>query len=238
MQKLRKSAIMSVFHFYSFTLKPLFMRLKNRKIRIAIADDHKIIRDGICSCIERLAKNKLEVVISVGNGKDLIKQLKKIKTDLLFLDLQMPEVSGEDTCWFLKKQFPKLKIVIFTFHRGWDEADGLIRAGARGFLTKDYGYEQIIESIDAVMNGEVYLRNPSINYYEQLPEEKKLLLIKREKRIVKLLSKGLRIADIANELGVSKRTIENHKTHLYKKTNTKNSAELVGYANAMGWVKN
>lgn len=212
------------------------MRLKNNKIRIAVADDHKVVRDSVCFCVEFHAKDKMEVVVNVDNGKELIKQLKVKKADVLVLDLQMPDIKGEETCRFLKRKFPDLKIIIFTFHRGWDEADALIRAGARGFLTKDYGSEHILEAIEAVMNGEVYMRNPSINYHEQLTEEKKLLLMQRERRVLELLVRGLRTADIARQLEVSTRTVEGHKTLLYKKTDTKNSAELVSYASALGWV--
>ena len=211
------------------------METHSPKVQIAIADDHKVVRDSICFCVQLLAKDKYEVIINVDNGKELFAELKRKKTEVLILDLQMPGIHGEETCLALKKKYPGLKIIIFTFHRGWGEADTLIRAGARGFLTKDYGYEQIFEAIEAVMAGKVYMRNPNINYYEQIPENKKLVLIKRERHFLKLLRKGLRTGDIATELELSKRTVEVIKSNLYKKTGTKNSAELIHHTNVVGW---
>lgn len=213
------------------------MPLKNKKIRIAIADDHKSIRDTVCFTVNIFAKDKMEVVVNVDNGKDLFKELGEKKAEVLILDLQMPDVNGEATVRLLRKKFPKVKIIIFTFHRGWDEADGLIRAGARAFMTKDYGHEHILESIYAVMNGEIYMRNPRINFHEKLPEEKKLKLIKREKRVLELLAQSKKTAEIAQQLDVSKRTVEYHKSNLYRKTDTKTLAGLMSYATAIGWVK-
>lgn len=86
------------------------MKSKLNKIRIATADDHKVVRDTICFCVEVHAKNRMKVVINVDNGKDLLKQLSTKKTDVLFLDLQMPDVKGEETCRYIKKRFPDLKI--------------------------------------------------------------------------------------------------------------------------------
>lgn len=211
------------------------MKKHSPKIQIAIADDHKVVRDSICFCIKLLASKKYEVVINVEDGQKLFEELKRKKAEVLFLDLQMPNINGEATCTELKKEFPGLKVIIFTSHRGWAEADQLIRAGARGFITKDYGHEQLFEAVEEVMKGKIYLRNPDINYYENVPEKKKLRLIKREKHIIKLLSKGLRTADIADELGLSKRTVEGTKTNLFKKTDTRNSAELINYVRAVGW---
>lgn len=213
------------------------MPFKGNKIRIAVADDHKIVRDSINFTINYHAKERMELVIAVDNGRELVRQLRKKKVDILILDLQMPDIKGEETCEILIKKFPELKIIIFTFHRGWDEADGLIKAGARGFMTKDYGYEHILESIDAVMKGEVYLRNPSINYHEQVPENKKLVFIQRERSILELLNEGLRTIDIADKLKLSKRTIEEHKTRMYKRSDTKNSADLLRHARILGWLK-
>lgn len=101
-------------------------------------------------------------------------------------------------------------------------------------MTKEYGYEQILEAINSVMKDEVYLRNPGINFLEKIPTDKKLLLIQRERLLLKLMSQGFRMADIAQKMNLSKRLVEEHKTRLYSKTDTNNSVSLLDYARRMG----
>lgn len=218
----------------------LFCLPMAKMIHLAIADDHKVMRDSICLVVEAKAKKEMKVVINVDDGNELIRQLKKKKADVLILDLQMPGVYAEETVRFLKKKFPKLKIIILTFHREWDKASSLIKAGAKGFITKNFGLDEVIDGIRTVMQGGVYTRN--VEYDFELSEKdkkernEKIEVLKKHSSLLNLLANGSTSAEISAFLKISRKTIEGRKSQLFKMTESKNSNELVAYAMKYGLI--
>lgn len=210
---------------------------KKQKIRVAAADDHQVVTDSLRFAIDIFVKDEMEMVIEAKTGQELFDQLLRKKADVLILDLQMPDIDGEKTCRFLTKKYPQMKIIIFTFHRGWHLANSLIKAGVRGFLTKDYGAQKEIEAIKAVLNGEIFMLNTIPEFFESTPEKQKLKQINREDNVLELVVKGYKNREIARELGISVKTVEKDKRMLFLKTGTSNSTSLAMFAVRSGMVK-
>lgn len=202
-----------------------------KTLNIALADDHKILRDGLCSILKGIEIIKTNVVIDVSNGKELLAAMQKKKVDMLILDIQMPEMDGEETLCILKKKFPKVKVIIMSLHYEWSVAEKFIKLGAHAFLCKNYGKEELEGALTAVMNNKTYF-SPMVleDKMEQAGKNPdKIVLEPEEKLILKYLVHGRTAKQMSEEFGVSEKTIEFNKNRLFKKTKTKNANALVAY---------
>lgn len=202
-------------------------------IRILIADDHTIMREGLKRILEGEAD--IEVVAEAVDGLDALKKIRAGGMDLVVLDLSMPGRSGVDLIRQIKEEFPKLPILILTMHEEEQYAVRAIRAGASGYLTKESAGLELVNAIHKIASGRPYI---SMAVAEQLamnlmPDEVALphkTLSDREFEIFQLLVAGKSLTEIADGLFLSVKTVSTHKTRILVKMRMKNLTELVQYA--------
>ena len=207
-----------------------------KPIKIAIAEDHQLVRQGIISLLTD--EDDLEVVIEAENGAILLDQLKLEKTDIVLLDLEMPVLNGQDALKFITDRYPDIRVIIVSMFYADEFISECIMAGARGFLPKNCDIEKVIEAIHAV-NQQGYYFDDKISHslLSKLTIEKNIAptfskeeLSQREIEIIQLVCDGLTNKIIAKQLCISVRTVEGHRSAISEKTNAKNIAGLVIYA--------
>lgn len=212
----------------------------NNLITVLIVDDHKIIRDGIKSLLED-APN-IQIVGEASNGLEAIEFFKKQPTDIVIMDIRMPEMGGIETTKFLTDNYPGVKILALTMHDEEAFISKMLHAGASGYLLKNVGKEEFITAIHKIYKGENYFSldvatKMMTKFMSSKPveddeavEDDDLQLTKREIEVIKLIAEGLTSQDIADKLFISPRTVDTHRRNLLQKLNVKNTAELIKYA--------
>ncbi|WP_046245087.1 response regulator transcription factor [Hymenobacter terrenus] len=215
-------------------------------IRIILVDDHPIVRDGIRSLLER--EPALQVVGTAGNGQELLDQLPDIPVDLILVDINMPVMDGYETTLRLREEYPEVRVLALSMLAEELYIGRMLDAGARGYVLKSAGKEEIVYAIRQVMDGKRFLCSEvglsmlykvlDWNNSGGLAEPKRTqLLSKREMEVLQLISEGLTNAEIAERLFTSKRTVETHRQNLLEKTQAKNTAALVKLALSDGLIK-
>jgi DNA-binding NarL/FixJ family response regulator len=202
-------------------------------IRIVIADDHTIMREGLKRILEDV--EDIEIAGEAVDGFEALAQVRQGGFDLLLLDLSMPGRSGVDLIRQIRDEAPKLPILILTMHEEEQYAVRAIRAGAHGYLTKESAGTQLVSAIRKVASGRPYI---SIEVAEQLalnimtPSEDlpHKHLSNREFEVFSLLVSGKSITEIAELLHLSAKTVSTHKTRLMQKMNMNSLSEMVQYA--------
>ena len=201
-------------------------------IRLLVADDHQLIREGLKQILAAAAG--IEVAAEASNGDEALALVKAQDFDLVLLDMSMPGLSGIQLIKRLKLERPKLLILVLSMHGETQYAARALKAGASGYLTKDSASEQLVGAIRKVAAGGVYLtdataaslvRSPSAL---DLPSHEKLS--DREFEIFRLLAAGRGPTEIAGQLRLSVKTVSTHKMRILEKLNLGNAAELVRYA--------
>ncbi len=202
-------------------------------IRILIADDHTIMREGLKRILDGI--DDIQVVAEAVDGFDTLAKARLGDFDVLLMDLSMPGRSGVDLIRQIKDEMPKLPILILTMHEEEQYAVRAIRAGARGYLTKESAGTQLVTALRKVASGRPYI---SIEVAEQLamsamPADNKLphtLLSDREFEVFGHLVKGKSITEIADILHLSVKTVSTHKTRIMQKMERNTLSDLVQYA--------
>ena len=194
------------------------------KIRVLLADDHAVLREGMRSRIEQ--EKDLEVVGEAGDGEEAVRLGAELKPDLILMDIVMPKISGIQATKLIKEASPSTAILVLTGYSDDRYIIGLLEAGACGYLLKNARGSEIIGAIRAVHSGESVL-DPAIVHRllrrasgpprENGEVEAKGLLSQRETGILKMVAKGMNNEDIANELFLSVRTVKAHLTNIFNK---------------------
>ena len=202
-------------------------------IRIVIADDHTLMREGLKRILE--STDDIEVVGEATDGFGVLAHVRKGGFDLLLLDLSMPGRSGIDLIRQIRTESPKLPVLVLTMYEEEQYAIRSIRAGAQGYLTKESAGTQLVHAIRKVASGKPYI---SIEVAEQLAldimtPEKTLphsQLSNREFEIFNLLAQGKTVTDIGQQLHLSVKTVSTHKSRILNKMGMHSISEIVRYA--------
>ena len=210
--------------------------------KIILADDHKILREGLKSLIEK--DPFFRVVGQAKNGEELLALLKTNRSDIVVLDLSMPQMDGIATLKEIRRTFPKIKILILTMQKDQEHFKQAMAGGASGYILKEDAYDQLMLAIKIVLKGksfvsptlEHFLADQYIRSLEEGQESSPNILTKRELQILKLIAQGLSNKNIASKLKLSIRTVEAHRGNLTNKLGIKNTANLVKYAISKGLV--
>jgi DNA-binding NarL/FixJ family response regulator len=204
-----------------------------------LADDHALFRQGLKGILEGTAD--FEIVGEANDGLELLALLDQVEPDLAILDISMPNLRGIEAIPLIKKVNPDVKILVVTMHKDKEYLYQAISEGADGyFLKKDAGTE-LFSAIEKIRKGNVYV-SPSLSedltdYWENIRQRtKKSVLTSREKEVLGLIAKGKANKEIANIFYISVHTVERHRANLMEKLNLKNTADLVKYAIAKGYV--
>lgn len=202
-------------------------------IRLLIADDHTIMREGLKRILEGI--EDIQVIGEAVDGHDTLNKVRSESFDVLLLDLSMPGRSGVDLIHQIRDEFPKLPILILTMHEEDQYAVRAIRAGANGYLTKESAGTQLVSALRKVASGRPYI---SMEVAEQLalsamPSNGELshsVLSDREFEVFCHLAKGKSITEIGDMLHLSVKTVSTHKTRIMQKMELQSLSELVQYA--------
>ena len=204
-------------------------------ISILIADDHDIIREGIKNILRNNPDYK--IVGEAANGEEAVAAAKKLKPDILLLDISMPKKSGLEAIQQVHYVSPKTKILVITVHKANTYIMKAFRAGAKGYLHKENAGEDLLFALSKIARGETYLSSTVSSYLveriangkgEELSQES--LLTSREEEVLRLVVAGKTAKQIADVLFISPRTVENYKNALLKKLNLSRTSDLIKYA--------
>lgn len=192
-------------------------------IRIMIADDYEIIREGIKRVLE--FEDNIKVVAEAVDGRDVINQVELLKPDVLLLDMSMPGKDGIQILKHLKQNEIKVKVIMLTIERGADVINAAIEYGADGYVVKESTTAEIVEAINTVHAGNKYLDKSLMNLmWNQYKDDAKSIfdvLSERELEILYFVSQGFSNKDIALKLYLSEKTIKNNLTRIFKKMDVK-----------------
>ncbi len=198
---------------------------------ILIADHHPITREGITSL---LSKNEdLQIIGTVSTGNELFKFLKNKIPDVLIMEIDLPEINGITALRTIKSQFTGTKMLVFTCHPEEMYALSAIKAGASGYLSKTVSTENLLQAIQQVARGGIYLnKNITEKINSGFPQSNGLIskfkkLSTREAEVLNMLASGKRNKDIADALSINEKTVSTYKTRLLQKLKVDNLADLI-----------
>ncbi|WP_242120052.1 response regulator [Aestuariivivens sediminicola] len=199
------------------------------KIRLIIADDHELFRNGLEELLKR--HNDIEVVNCVSDGVELIEFIKGHQDiDIVLLDITMPNMDGFEALRQLKRLSSQIKPIVISMHDEGNYIAKCAKMGAYGYLLKNTDQEELLKAVRTVRKGKKYfnqnISEKMINFMSEHPVSN-AVLSKKEHEVLELISKGLTTKEIAVKLYVSSRTIESHRANILKKLNVKNTAELI-----------
>ena len=207
-------------------------------IRVVIADDHAIVREGLKRIVGDAAD--IEVVDEASDGTDVMRIVRSLEFDVLVLDLSMPGRSGMELIKLVKSEKPRLRILVLSMHQELQYAVRAIKSGASGYLTKESAPAQLVQAILKIAGGGAFI---SAEVAQQLalgampgaqaaaPHES---LSDREFEVFRLLVAGASVTDIAGRLKLSVKTVSTHKANLMQKMGMNNQSELIRYALRQG----
>jgi DNA-binding NarL/FixJ family response regulator len=215
------------------------------KIRVLIADDHALVREGIIALLAHY--DDIEVVGEASDGIEAIKRVSEAMPDVLLMDIGMPKLGGLEATIEIKKTCPDVKIVVLTQYDDREYVSRFLKAGISGYLLKKAVGNELINAIRAANRGELYLFSSIaaevVSGYlgrdvttsaEESPYDK---LTDREKQVLKLLAEGHSHKEIASDLNISAKTVITHQTNISQKLNIHSRTALVKYAISTGIIK-
>lgn len=197
-------------------------------IRVLLADDHKIVRDGLKRILA--GTGDLEVTGEAASGDEALALVKANDYDIAMLDMSMPGLAGIDLIKRLKIEKPGLKLLVLSMHGEQQYAARALKAGAAGYLNKDSAGEQLVSALRKIAAGGVYITEAAAATLLQAGRVAHDALSDREFEVLRLLVEGLGPTDIAERLHLSVKTVSTHKTRILEKLNLKSTADLVRYA--------
>jgi DNA-binding NarL/FixJ family response regulator len=211
-------------------------------IRVLLADDHALVRQGIRSLLEKL--DDIEVVGEVSDGRQALELSKTIRPDIAFMDITMPGLNGLEAVTRMKKECPSTRVVMLSMHAGEEYFQQALDSGAAGYLLKDADRMELELAIRTVMRGETYLTPTVAKYavdaYRQRKEGDQgplACLSSRQKEILQLIAEGYANKEIAQRLDLSPRTVETHRAELMERLNIRDVPGLVKIALRAGLIK-
>jgi DNA-binding NarL/FixJ family response regulator len=203
------------------------------KIRIIIADDHQLFRNGLKILLDSFPE--FEVTGEASNGEEFLKLLKNTEADIALMDINMPEMDGIEATRKGLRICPGINIIALSMYGEEEYYNKMVDAGAKGFLLKNSDIAEVKEAIMTVNKGGSYFSQELLYHVIQKikhreHESKSANLSKREKEILIKICEGLSNQEIAKTLFISKRTVDKHRANLLGKTNSKNTASLILFA--------
>ena len=211
-------------------------------IKIVLADDHTIVRQGLRSILEQQAG--INVVAEAANGREAVRLTEQLKPDVVVMDFSMPDLNGLEATRQIKQRVPETKVLILTRHANQEYVKSILSAGASGYLVKKSAAEELVIAIQAVHRGDSYL-DPSIStsiikeYLDPIAGESKTLEIKltsRQREVLQLIAEGHPNREIASRLNISVKTVENHRANIMKSLDLHSTADLTQYAIRKGII--
>jgi len=211
-----------------------------KKISLYIVDDHSLFREGLKLLLSNL--DFIDQVYEAQNGQQFIEGLAVNPVDIALLDIEMPVMNGVEAARMAKTILPEIKLIALSMYSDENYYLSMIEAGASGFLLKNSNFKEVEKAIVDVYHGKSYLSIEILNNFLKHPHKNSINssienLTDREAEILLLICKGLTNGEIADQLVLSKRTIDKHRENLLMKTQSKNTASLVMFALKSGYLE-
>ena len=214
-----------------------------KKVRLLIADDHKIFRQGIKKLLEE--EQDLQVVGEAADGREVVKKATELKPDIILMDIAMANLNGLEATKQIKKVLPESKIIMLTMHKNEEYVLQSFQAGASGYILKEGAVEELVSAIRSIYAGKSFL-SPTVSktlvdaYLRKMETGKTEtpfdLLTDREREVLQLIAEGFTNREVAKQLFISVKTVEAHRAHIMQKLNIHDIAKLVKYAIQKGLV--
>ncbi len=214
-----------------------------KTIRLVIADDHEIFRDGLALMLSK--QDSITLVGQAGDGRELIQLVTEQRPDLVITDIKMPKLDGIAASKLLLKENPDLKIIALSMFDEENLIVEMLETGAKGYLLKNADKKEILEAIFAVYEGDIYYCRDTTARLATLivkskfdPQKKKIatLFTDREKEIIRLICLQCTAQEIGDRLFLSKRTVEGYRTRILEKMDARNTAGVVVFALRQGMI--
>ncbi len=206
------------------------------RIKILLADDHKIVRDGLRSLLEK--QPDMEVVADVADGRTAVKLTQELVPDIVIMDISMPDLNGIEAARHIVAHSSRVKILMLSMHSDGRFVKEVFKVGASGYLLKDCAFDELANAIHTVAADQIYL-SPRIthvvlnDYLSKLPMAESSVfsvLTAREREVLQLMAEGKTTKEIAYSLDLSVKTVEAHRQKIMDKSNIHSVAELTKYA--------
>ena len=213
------------------------------KLRILLADDHTVVRQGLKKVLEE--SPDWEVVAEAGDGREAVRQAEELKPDVAIVDIAMPLLNGIEATRQIVKRSASTRILVLTMHSDEAYVNQILKAGATGYLLKDSADVDLIQAVSAVSKGQSFF-SPSVarlmldDYTRQLSDyvtDRYELLSDREREIFQLIAEGKANKEIAALLSISLSTVETHRARIMEKLDLHSAAEIVLYAVRRGVIR-
>jgi DNA-binding NarL/FixJ family response regulator len=205
-------------------------------MKVLLADDHKIVRDGLRNLLEKHAD--IMVAGEAEDGREALQLARKLSPDVIIMDIAMPDLNGIEATRQIVAEFPGIKVVALSMHSDKRFVSEMLKAGASAYLLKDCAFEELITAIRTIMKGKIYL-SPGIagvvieDYIRKDSKAESTvfsLLSDREREVLQLMAEGKTTKEVAAHLNLSIKTVETHRTNIMTKLNIHSIAELTKYA--------
>jgi two-component system response regulator NreC len=214
-----------------------------KKVRLLVADDHKIFRQGIKKLLEE--EPDLQVVGESADGRETVKKATELKPDVILMDIAMANLNGLEATKQIKKVLPETKVIMLTMHKNEEYVLQSFQAGASGYILKEGAVEELVSAIRSIYQDKSFL-SPTVSktlvdaYLRKMETGKTEtpfdLLTDREREVLQLIAEGYTNREVAKQLFISVKTVEAHRAHIMQKLNIHDIAKLVKYAIQKGLV--
>jgi len=208
-------------------------------IKILIADDHPLIRNGLRQLISK--QSDIEVACEASNSKEVFELMKKHEIDVVILDISMPGMSGIEILDIIKQKYPSVPVLMLSALSEELYALKTLKSGASGFINKESAPEELVKAIKKVVSGGVYVSDflgekLAVDFKKGIAKQPHENLSKREFQIMCLIGSGKAVSEIAKELFLNVRTISTYRARILEKLNLKNNSEITSYCVKEGFT--
>jgi two-component system nitrate/nitrite response regulator NarL len=210
------------------------------KIKVLVVDDHPVVRKGLQMCLSR--QDRLKIVGEAADGDEAIRQTQALSPDVVLMDINMPRMDGLAVTEVLRKESPKVKVLILTVHNNKDYIFRIIQAGAHGYVSKESPPEDLLAAIESVHAGETFfseeIARAALTQFVSSGGKKEPFaqLTRREREVLVCIAEGKSNKEIATRLGIGVRTIETHRERIMRRLDIHSVAGLTKYAIANGLI--
>lgn len=207
------------------------------KVKVFVVDDHPIFKKGLLAQLKEF--NFIEISESAESGEEFLEKIGSNSTDIVFMDIKMPGISGIEATKIAIQKYPKLKVIALSMFGDEEYLQSMLDAGAKGFLLKNIEKGDLEKAIKAVMEGNNYFSDELLTIlaskFVTKPKSEGVVnesikFSQREEEVLKLICQGFTNQEIGNMLFISQRTVDGHRANLLSKVGAKNTVGLVTYA--------
>jgi DNA-binding NarL/FixJ family response regulator len=209
------------------------------RVRILLADDHRIVREGLASLLAE--SGRCEVVAQAADGLEAVERAAATRPDVVVIDLSMPRLGGLEAVRRIRERVPSARILVLSVHEEEEYVLPAVRAGADGYLVKDSAASELLAAVDSLMRGQGYFGPQAARvlaeryrHPDRAPEDPYGSLTPREREVFHLVVEGRTTKEVARALGIGVKTAENHRGRMMRKLGLHNTAEVVQYAARKG----